>query len=52
LAYKHAKAKKFKALCLWLAENYKKLKQVQEDEYYELSTKNCYAFEDYFNTRR
>lgn len=52
LAYKHAKAKKFKALCLWLAEDYKKLKQVQEDEYYELSTKNCYAFEDYFNTRR
>jgi len=52
LAYKHSKAKKFKALCLWLAEDYKKLKRVQEDEYYYLSDKNCYAFEEYFNSRK
>lgn len=52
LAYKYSKTNKFKALCLWLAEDYKKLKRVQEDEYYYLSNKNCYAFEEYFNSRR
>ncbi|WP_298396925.1 hypothetical protein [Flavobacterium sp.] len=52
LAYKYSKTKKFKALCLWLAEDYKKLKRLQESEYYDLSNKNCNAFEEYFNARR
>ncbi len=52
LAYKYAKTKKFKALCLWLAEDYKKLKQTQKEEYFDLSNKNCYAFEEYFNARK
>jgi hypothetical protein len=52
LAYKYAKTKKFKSLCLWLAEDYSKLKKVSNDEYFELSDKNCYAFEDYFRSRR
>ena len=51
LAYKYSKSKKFKALCLWLAQDFKKLKNTQEEEYYELSNKSCYAFEDYFNSR-
>ena len=50
LAYKYAKTKKFKALCLWLAEDYKKLKQTQKEEYFDLSDNNCYAFEEYFNS--
>lgn len=52
LAYKYAKSKKFKALCLWLAEDYKKLKRVQQDDYYDLSNNNCYVFEEYFKSRR
>ena len=52
LAFKHSKSKKFKALCLWLAKDYKKLEKVQEDEYDYLTGKDCYAFEEYFNARR
>lgn len=52
LAYKHAKSDKFKSLCLWLAEDYSKLKKINEDDYYDLSYSNCTRFEDYFNSRR
>ena len=50
LAYNNAKTLKFKALCLMLAENYKKLKSEQEDEYFDLSG-NCYVFNEYFQAR-
>lgn len=52
LAYKYSKSVKFKSLCLWLAEDYKQLKMETEDEYYDLSNRNCYAFEDYFKARK
>ncbi|WP_130733557.1 hypothetical protein [Flavobacterium sp. J27] len=52
LAYKYSNSEKFKALCLWLAEDYKQLKNKFENEYYDLSDRNCTAFEDYFNSRK
>ena len=50
LAYKNAKTDKFKALCLMLAKNYKKLKLEQEYEYFNLSG-NCSIFNEYFQSR-
>lgn len=52
LAKKYSNSKKFKALCLWLAEDYSTLKKTSKKEYYELSHSNCTAFEDYFEARR
>ena len=52
LAHKYSKSVKFKSLCLWLAEDYKQLKKEADDEYYDLSNRNCHAFEDYFKERK
>jgi hypothetical protein len=49
LAYKYGENKKFKSLCLWMAADYKKLKTELEDEYEELSARNCEAFASFFN---
>ncbi len=50
LAYKNARTDDFKALCLMLSKNYKKLKIDYEVQYYDLSG-NCYVFNDYFQNR-
>jgi hypothetical protein len=47
-----SKSAKFKSLCLWLAKDYKTIKNTHKDEYYELSNRNCYAFEEFFKDRK
>lgn len=50
LAYKHAKSPQFKALCLRLAQDFKKLKREFPDDYDAL-TGGCEAFARYYEAR-